>query len=127
MTLLRAGTVFLQLAQLPDGATRGFELGEGEWPLRGFCVRIGDDVHAYLNRCPHAGRFLNFMPDRFLTPDGTLIQCVAHGALFEKGTGQCVMGPCVGEALRRLPVRVEAGSVMLDADLDLAELAQPPW
>ena len=82
--VLPAGTVLGTLADLPDGATRGFDLTDDEWPLRGFLVRVGDAVHAYLNRCPHAGRPLNFLPDRFLTPDGELIQCCAHGALFEK-------------------------------------------
>ena len=47
---------------------------------------VGETVHGYLNRCPHAGRQLNFLPDRFLTPDGELIQCLQHGALFEKAT-----------------------------------------
>jgi nitrite reductase/ring-hydroxylating ferredoxin subunit len=127
MSRLVAGTQFMRLAELPDGATRGFDLGGGEWPLRGFLLRVGGQVHAYLNRCPHAGRQLNFMPDRFLTPDGTLIQCVAHGALFEKATGECVAGPCVGDELRRIPVRVQDGSVVLAEDLDLAALARPPW
>lgn len=127
MSTLAAGTQFMRLDELPEGATRGFELAEGEWPLRGFLVRIGEQVHAYLNRCPHAGRQLNFMPDRFLTPDGALIQCIAHGALFEKATGECVAGPCVGDELRRIPVRVQDGVVVLAEDLDLAALARPPW
>lgn len=127
MSGLSAGTEFMRLDELPDGATRGFELSDDSWPLRGFCVRVGDEVHAYLNRCPHAGRQLNFMPDRFLTPDGGLIQCVAHGALFDKATGACIAGPCVGDALRRIPVRIEDGSVRLAEPLDLDALAQPPW
>ena len=125
--LLPEGTVFARLDQLPDGATRGFDLGEGEWPLRGFLVRVGEAVHAFVNRCPHAGRQLNFLPDRFLNPDGSLIQCVAHGALFEKATGECVAGPCAGEHLRRIPVRIEAGAVVLAEPLDPDKLARAPW
>ena len=127
MAKLRAGEVFGELAQLPDGATRGFILGEGEWPVRGFLVRTGDAVQAYVNRCPHAGRQLNFMPDRFLTPDGTLIQCIAHGALFEKETGECIAGPCVGDRLRRIPVHIDGTTIRLAEDVDLDELAKPPW
>jgi nitrite reductase/ring-hydroxylating ferredoxin subunit len=127
MTILAAGTPFATLDLLPDGATRGFDLSQEEWPLRGFLVRVGDDVHAYVNRCPHAGRQLNFMPDRFLTQDGTLIHCIAHGALFEKATGECIAGPCVGDNLRRIPVRVEGGAVVLAEDLDLDRLAKAPW
>jgi nitrite reductase/ring-hydroxylating ferredoxin subunit len=125
--ILPAGTEFAKLTQLPSGATRGFELGEGEWPLRGFLVRVGEDVHGYLNRCPHAGRQLNFLPDRFLTPDGELIQCLAHGALFEKGTGLCIAGPCVDESLTRIPVVVRDGAVCLASDLDLEQLEARRW
>lgn len=124
---LKAGVQIADAAGLADGATRGFVLGEGEWPVRGFLVRSGDAIHAYVNRCPHAGRQLNYMPDRFLSRDGTLIQCVAHGALFEKETGECVAGPCVGDRLRRIPVRVAGAAVLLEEDVNLDDLAKPPW
>jgi nitrite reductase/ring-hydroxylating ferredoxin subunit len=125
--VLAAGTVLARLVDLPDGATMGFDLTEDEWPLRGFLVRVGDNVHAWLNRCPHAGRQLNFMPDRFLTPDGELIQCMAHGALFEKETGLCIAGPCVDESLRRIAVRLAGGEVLLAEDVDTDRLARAPW
>jgi nitrite reductase/ring-hydroxylating ferredoxin subunit len=125
--MLPAGTVLASLAELPDGATRGFDLTDDEWPLRGFLVRVGDAVHAYVNRCPHAGRQLNFQPDRFLSPDGELIQCVAHGALFEKETGLCIAGPCVDDSLRRLPVVLAEGEVRLAEDVDTDRLQRGPW
>jgi nitrite reductase/ring-hydroxylating ferredoxin subunit len=125
--MLPAGTVLARFADLPDGATRGFDLTDDEWPLRGFLVRVGDAVHAYVNRCPHAGRQLNFLPDRFLTPDGEMIRCVAHGALFERATGLCIAGPCVDEALRRIAVTVVDGEVRLAEDLDTDRLSKSPW
>lgn len=125
--LLPAGTELAQLDQLPDGATRGLVLDEGDWPVRAFLVRVGGEVHAYLNRCPHAGRPLNFMPDRFLSADGSLIQCIQHGALFEKASGECIAGPCLGEHLTRIPVMVEGGAVRTAGELDLAALSKPPW
>ncbi|MEI5617334.1 Rieske 2Fe-2S domain-containing protein, partial [Streptomyces brasiliscabiei] len=73
----------------PDGS-RGFSIGAGDWPVRGFVVRVLDRVHGYVNNCPHARHPLNFQPNRFLTPDGALILCASHGALFEKSTGYCV-------------------------------------
>jgi nitrite reductase/ring-hydroxylating ferredoxin subunit len=121
-----SGTPLMRLADLPDGATREFILGGGEWPPSGFLVRMGNQVHAYFNRCPHALRPLNFLPDRFLTPDGELIQCTSHGALFEKATGLCVAGPCVDESLRRIAVRVVGDSICLDEALDLAKLERWP-
>ena len=125
--VLPAGTRFALFDEIADGATRGITLGEGEWPLRGLLVRMGESVHGYLNRCPHAGRQLNFLPDRFLTPDGELIQCLQHGALFERDTGLCIAGPCVDESLTRLPVEVVAGVVQLAADLDLDKLEKGRW
>jgi len=104
-----------RLEDLADPGSREFRVGGGDWPLRGLLVRIGDGVHAYVNRCPHAGHALNLRPDDFLTPDGALLICRSHGALFEPATGRCVAGPCVGAALQRIPVEVVAGSVRLVA------------
>ena len=39
-------------------------MGEGDWPLRGFVVRRGELVRAYVNHCPHAGFPLNWQPAR---------------------------------------------------------------
>jgi len=40
--------------------------------------------------------------------------CYTHGALYEPATGLCIAGPCKGEALYRLPVRVDDGDVLVD-------------
>lgn len=126
MSVLPAGTLLAYLAELPDGGTLGFPLGDEQW-LRGVLVRDGAEVHAYVNRCPHAGRPLDFPPGHFLTPDGELFQCKAHGALFEKHTGLCIAGPCVDESLKRLPVDVVGGEIRLAAEVDLDRLQRGPW
>lgn len=115
--------VICPLHELADPGARGFTMGGGDWPLRGFVVRAGDVVRAYVNHCPHAGFPLNWQPDQFLAPDARLIRCVMHGALFEIDGGACVSGPCAGEALRPLPVRVERGYVMLEEGVPLEEPA----
>lgn len=122
-----AGTQLLELEGLADGGSRAFTLGEGDWPLRGILVRDGDAVHAYVNRCPHAGHQLNFMSDNFLTPDRQLIICRSHGAMFDKASGVCVYGPCTGDALKRVEVVVEAGKVKLRDDVDIDALATRYW
>lgn len=125
---LPAGTVFARLEELTDGTVRAFDLNPDDFPpLTGLLLRQGEAVHAYLNRCPHAGRPLGLGSGRFLTPDGELLQCLAHGALFEKDTGLCIAGPCLDESLRRLPVAVVEGEVRLTEDLDLRALARAPW
>jgi nitrite reductase/ring-hydroxylating ferredoxin subunit len=103
---------------LSDPGSRAFAMGGGEWPLRGFVVRRNGKVFAYVNRCPHAGHPLNWQPDRFLTPDDTLILCRSHGALFEIATGACVAGPCAGNALTPLSVTIDGGYVLLNDDPD---------
>jgi nitrite reductase/ring-hydroxylating ferredoxin subunit len=126
--VLPAGTFCARLADLADGAVRSFDLNPDEFPpLTALLVRDGEAVYAYLNRCPHAGRPLNIGTGTFTTADGTLLQCHAHGALFEKNSGLCIAGPCVDESLRSLPVHVVHGEVRLAADLDVEKLARAPW
>ena len=90
--------VICRLDDLGESGSRGFSIGTGDWPVRGFVVRINDHVRGYLNSCPHARHPLNFKPYQFLTMDGALILCASHGALFEKSTGYCVAGPCAGQS-----------------------------
>ncbi len=118
MTLAGSHTI-CALSDLEDPGSRAFAIGPGDWPLRGFVVRVGDDVFAYVNRCPHAGHPLNFRPNEFLAPDKGAIMCRSHGAMFERATGRCIAGPCAGESLHALRVRIEAGLVILDADREL--------
>ncbi len=115
--------VICRLTDIEDRGARGFVVGTGDWPLRGFVVRAGNEVRGYVNHCPHAGHPLNLRPHKFLTPDGALILCSSHGALFEKQTGYCVAGPCAGHSLRPVPLTVEAGFVMLADGVDANALA----
>jgi nitrite reductase/ring-hydroxylating ferredoxin subunit len=115
--------VICPLHELADPGAKGFTMGAGAWPLRGFVVRRGDSVRAYVNHCPHAGFPLNWTPDGFLAPDSPLILCSMHGALFEMDEGLCVAGPCNGLRLRTLPVRVVRGYVLLEDAVPLEEPA----
>lgn len=116
--------VLCRLADLGEGGTREFRVGGGEWPLRGFVVRVPGGVRAYVNRCAHMDYPLNYTQHEFLTHDGSMIVCFVHGALFEKDNGYCVAGPCSGQSLAPLPVHIEAGYVLLDDAVDVEALAQ---
>lgn len=105
------GIAICHLDELADPGSRAFSIGAGDWPLRGFLVRSGANVFAYVNMCPHAGHPLNWHPHEFLTRDRALIQCASHGALFEIATGKCVAGPCNGNALQPMPVELKDGCV----------------
>ena len=115
--------VLCSLAELVETGSRGFSVGEGDWPLRGFVVRTATGVAAYVNTCPHAGHPLNFRPNRFLTPDRNLILCASHGALFARDNGLCIAGPCPGQSLRAVPIEVLGDYVLLAEGADPEALA----
>jgi nitrite reductase/ring-hydroxylating ferredoxin subunit len=114
--------VLCRLSQLRATGCKEFRLGAGEWPLTGFVVQAGAEVHGYVNRCAHQSLPLNYLPDRFLTHDGSMILCTAHGAIFEKSTGYCVAGPCAGRSLVRLAVEVVEDLVLLGDSVDVPAL-----
>jgi len=116
--------VICRLADMDTIGARGFTMGGGDWPLRGIVVRVREEVRGYINRCPHAGHPLNLRPNHFLTPDRSLLLCASHGALFDKLTGLCIAGPCPGQSLQAIPLRVADGFVMLADGVDLAALAE---
>lgn len=94
---------------LAEGQCKGFEQ-QGQ---RLLAVRRDGVVHVYENRCPHRGVPLEWIPDQFLDSSGSLIQCATHGALFLIESGECVSGPCAGEALRAHPCTERDGSIWL--------------
>jgi len=103
-----------RVEDIPDGEAIAVDaaLPEGEESL--IVVRLGSAVHAYLNICPHAGRRLDWAPGKFLLSKGALI-CAAHGASFMAANGVCIGGPCRGQSLRAVPVRVIDGEVLLES------------
>lgn len=118
--------VVCRVSELELHGARGFTIGEGDFPLRGFVVRVGDSVRGYVNRCPHAGHPLDLLPQRFLTADGALIVCSSHGALFEKAGGLCLAGPCVGRSLTPVPIEIINGCVLIAEGVDVSQLAATP-
>ena len=103
------------IAEIAEPGAREFEVGEGDWPFRGVVVRRRGGLYAYANVCPHRGHPLNLTPDGFFTPDGNLLVCSSHGALFVPETGFCLGGPCVGQSLAALDCRVSEGAVFVTA------------
>lgn len=112
LTVTPAGVTLAPLATIPDGGARNFVLQMRAGRFHGFVVRRGAAVYGYLDRCPHAGLPLAQRLDDYLTPDGALIACSWHGALFDVASGACVGGPCSGGALTRWPVEVRDGAIV---------------
>ena len=95
--------------ELPEGATRGFE-AEGHKLI---VLRREGALRAYENRCPHRGTTLDWFEGRFLSAEGTHLQCATHGALFRLHDGLCIAGPCTGDQLRELELQCEASAIFI--------------
>ena len=96
------------------GRTAKFRLHHGSKTIEGFIVNHDGRHYAYVNRCPHAGSPLNWMPDRFLDRDREHILCTAHGALFEIESGLCIAGPCPGASLTTVRAEIRGGDIWID-------------
>lgn len=98
-------------ADIADPGARAFVLQIGDAFFHGFVVRREGRVAGYVDRCPHQGFPLAIELDRYLTPDGSLILCGWHGAVFEPLSGECVGGPCAGGRLTPWPVQSSGGMI----------------
>lgn len=107
------GRAVAKVDELGPGSVRKFWLICQKYRIDAFLINDQGQFHAYVNRCRHMPTPLDFIRDQFLSEDGRHLMCYTHGALYEFATGVCVAGPCKGEALYRLPVRVEAGEVLV--------------
>ena len=105
------GTVLCRLDEIADPGAK--TLYFQEWPAMflGFVVRKEGAVHGYNDSCPHAGRQLAPIEDRYLTGQKDFILCSAHGAFFRIEDGFCVSGPCAGDRLIPWPVVVDGDVV----------------
>jgi nitrite reductase/ring-hydroxylating ferredoxin subunit len=81
-----------------------------------FAIRQDNQLRAYWNTCPHLGIPLNWMPEKFLDLDGSLIQCSSHGALFQIDSGECIAGPCTGDHLQQVELRIDGDSIYVAAN-----------
>ena len=117
--------IFLcRIDDLADPGTANVVLGQGEDELDVLIVRAGGDVNAFINCCPHQFIPLETFPNHFLTEDKRHLVCSGHGALFELGSGICTRGPCAGQALDRLAITRQDGSLYLDELLPPGEIAR---
>ncbi len=106
--------IVCRLADIPDGGSKGFEIGEGPQALVFFVARKGARIYAYENSCPHTGGPLDWTPDRFIDKQSGHLLCATHGALFRVETGECLAGPCVGDRLRALRVSIDGEHIVLE-------------
>lgn len=105
------GTALGMLDEMADNTSRSLEFRDGDKRLEIFLHRLGDQVVAFRNRCPHTGAPLDWQPNRFLDSTGTVFLCAVHGARFRRHDGFCLSGPCAGAFLQPVAVKVEKGMI----------------
>ena len=115
-----AGGVLCRLADIPDRDSRAFTVALSGEAREIFAVRLGNEVFAYVNVCPHRQMPLNWKPDVFLAYDKSRIVCTMHAATFDIRQGHCLTGPCPGQSLESGPVVIVDGIVRLGACADWA-------
>ena len=99
--------------QLSDPGSYGFSVECQGKTIEGFVVLRDGEFFAYRNSCPHTGSPLDWVEHQFLDIEDALIQCATHDALFLIDTGECVFGPCPGQSLESLSIRVEGSNIYL--------------
>jgi len=88
-----------------------FEVVHGGETAPAFAVRSQGRVHAYLNRCAHQPRELDWRAGEVFDAEGRDLVCSMHGATYAASTGRCLGGPCGGRPLVRLRVEERDGAV----------------
>lgn len=118
------GRVIARVEEIAPGTVKKFWLICHKYRVDAFLVNHDGQFHAYVNRCRHMTTPLDFVREQFFSEDGRYLMCYTHGALYEPATGNCVEGPCKGESLYPLPVRVDRGEVLVGCPTgDLSYLA----
>lgn len=102
-------TELCNVEDIENNSSKGFDLEQGSL----FVVKKDNQIYMYSNSCPHIGIPLEFQPDEFMDRDKEYIQCANHGALFEIGSGNCVAGPCVGQALKAVSFEIKNNMIVL--------------
>lgn len=103
---VRPGEVLCRLDELADPGSRGFVMLRDGEEEEIFVVRQGDEAFAYVNVCPHRFLPLNWKPDVFLNFTKSRILCVVHAATFDIRDGSCLGGPCPGQSLEPVALRM---------------------
>ena len=92
---------------LAEGEARGFNpASSGRRKV--IVARRNDRLFGWLDACPHytSGTPMAWKVDAYLNGEGTHLACHSHGALFDIKTGECVLGPCLGQSLTKVELVV---------------------
>ena len=110
-------TFICQREDLREGKSGGkahrFEILRDDRKTPCFAIAFEGSVYAYVNRCPHQGTELDWLPGEVFDDDGLYLICATHGAVFEPDSGLCCGGPCRGASLESLNIDEVDGNIVL--------------
>jgi nitrite reductase/ring-hydroxylating ferredoxin subunit len=115
VTAIANKTTLCKTTDIEDPGSKSFEVRIANKTQSIFVVHKEGQFYAYHNQCPHTGVNLEWQQDQFLDLDKALIQCATHDALFMFDSGECIAGPCAGDALTAIPLSVQGDDLVLDA------------
>lgn len=97
---------------VPAEGSLMFTLRSGFDEIEAVLVRSNGTLHAWENSCPH---WTDVRLDKGsgAATRGEELLCQKHGAMFEKDSGRCTVGPCEGAMLDPIAVTVEDGAAYL--------------
>lgn len=94
-------------SQVVEGEAKGFAVRDQSGP-KVILARRNGLLRAYLDACPHyGGTPMAWRTNAYLSGDGQHLCCHSHNALFDIETGACVLGPCLGQSLTAVDIRVD--------------------
>jgi nitrite reductase/ring-hydroxylating ferredoxin subunit len=100
---------------IAEGDAKGF-LPSPSATRKVIVLKRNGQFHAWLDACPHyeGGTPMAWKSNAYINGDGTYLSCHSHGALFNMETGECVLGPCLGQALTRVELTIkDTGEVFI--------------
>jgi nitrite reductase/ring-hydroxylating ferredoxin subunit len=104
--------VLCSVNQITELKSKKVILKRGKETIEVFIVRFKGKFHAYVNRCKHISLPLDWGDNDFFTSDGEFLMCKNHGAIYAPDSGTCVAGPCAGQSLEAIPIRVVKGKIL---------------
>ncbi len=105
-------TAIAPSSALPEGGALRFRTRHEGVGVDAFVVRHDGALYAYVNRCTHRQVELDLGAGTFFHPNGQLLLCRAHGAMFDVRTGACAGGMCSkGSALAGVVVEEIDGTL----------------
>ena len=91
--------------EVPEREARAFDTLQGTTI---FITQRDGAFYAYQNLCHHLQTELEYLENQFIDNDKEYIQCYTNGDILTVQTGECISGPCLGDFLNKVEIKVHS-------------------